>query len=142
MDYTLIGDGVNLASRLESACKVYSAALLISDSTYAKLRGAYRVRQADRVVVKGKTEPSAIYEVLDHHDDDTFPNAMEVIGYTNEGQKHFRAGNFEKAASYFRKAAALNPADGLTGLYLNRCDILTKNRPPKDWDGVWVMKEK
>ena len=125
--------------RLQAAI---GARILISESTYAKLRGTYRVREADRVVVKGKTEPVGVYEVLDYHDDETFPNAMEVIGYTNEGQKHFRAGKFERAASYFRKAAALNPSDGITNLYLSRCDILAKDPPPKDWDGVWVMKEK
>ncbi len=63
MDYTLIGDGVNLASRLESACKQYHAKILISENTYKKLRGTYRIREIDRVVVKGKTEPVAVFEV-------------------------------------------------------------------------------
>ena len=84
MDYTLIGDGVNLASRLESACKQYSARILISENTYARLRGTYRVRDIDMVIVKGKTEPVGVYEVLDFHTDETFPNLMDVVNYFNE----------------------------------------------------------
>src|SRR5258706_3938681 len=68
MDYTIIGDGVNLAARLESACKQYAARILISEFTYRKLRGTYRTREIDLVVVKGKTKPVGVYEVLDYHD--------------------------------------------------------------------------
>jgi len=80
MDYTVIGDGVNLASRLESACKEYSAQILCSEFTYRKLKGTYRMREIDKVVVKGKTEPVGVYEVLDFHTEETFPHMPEVIG--------------------------------------------------------------
>ena len=70
MDYTMIGDGVNLAARLESACKQYSARILISEFTRAKLKGTYRMRDVDLVVVKGKTEPVGVVEVLEDGDDE------------------------------------------------------------------------
>ena len=107
MDYTLIGDGVNLASRLESACKVYSAQILISENTFGRLRGTYRIRNIDQVVVKGKTEPVGVYEVLDHHTEESFPNLMDVVSYFNEGMRNYRAGQVLKRHRPFREGARL-----------------------------------
>src|SRR5439155_1421600 len=76
MDYTIIGDGVNLASRLESACKHYGGRIILSEFTHAKLKGVYRLREIDRVIVKGKTKPVAVFECLDYHDANSFPNLM------------------------------------------------------------------
>ena len=90
MDYTMIGDGVNLAARLESACKTYSAKILISENTYRSLKGTYRIREIDRVIVKGKTEPVGIYEVLDFHTEETFPHLMEVVNQFDNGVQHYR----------------------------------------------------
>jgi adenylate cyclase len=142
MDYTLIGDGVNLASRLESACKAYSAQILLSENTFKRLRGTYRIRNIDQVVVKGKTEPVAVYEVLDHHTEDTFPNMMDVVSYFNDGMQHYRAARFSKAIGQFEKALACHPNDRLASAYIERCDYLTKHPPSDGWNGVWVMTQK
>ena len=87
MDFTMIGDGVNLAARLESACKAYSAKLLISEYTVAKLKGTYQIRDVDNIIVKGKTEPVGVYEVLDYHTDDSFPNLMESVNHFQRSTK-------------------------------------------------------
>jgi len=142
MDYTLIGDGVNLASRLESACKQYSAHILISESTYRKLRGTYRIREADRVVVKGKRKPVSIYEVLDYHTDDTFPNLMEAVNYFKEGLSNYRAQAWEKAIKSFTESLNANEHDKLSRIYIQRCEQMKSNPPGDDWDGVWVMTSK
>ncbi|WP_211563390.1 GAF domain-containing protein [Magnetovibrio blakemorei] len=141
MDYTMIGDGVNLAARLESACKQYHAHLLISEFTYKKLKGTYRIRDIDDVIVKGKTEPVGVYEVLDYHTDETFPNLMDGVNYFSEGRKHYRAGNWDKAIISFNDVLKANPRDELSNTYIERCTHL-KTENPKDWNGVWVMKSK
>ena len=142
MDYTVIGDGVNLAARLESACKQYAAKILISEYTYDKLRGTYRSREVDRVVVKGKTEPVVVYEILDFHTEESFPNVMEVLNYFKGGLEHYRERRFDKAIAIFEDALQLNPADRVSQLYVERCQRLQADPPGDDWSGVWVMTEK
>ncbi len=141
MDYTMIGDGVNLAARLESACKQYHARILISEFTRAKLKGTYRLRDVDLVVVKGKTEPVGVYEVLDYHNDETFPNLMDTVGYFNEAVKSYRAGEWDNAVRKFNEALAANPSDELSKTYIERCEYL-KADPPEKWDGIWIMTSK
>ena len=141
MDFTMIGDGVNLAARLESACKQYSARILISEFTHKKLKGTYRMRDVDLVVVKGKTKPVGVYEVLDYHTDETYPNLMDNVNYFNEAVKQYRKGEWDKAVVKFREAINANPSDKLAETYIERCEHL-KAEPPAAWDGVWVMKSK
>ena len=141
MDYTMIGDGVNLAARLESACKQYHAHLLISEYTKERLKGTYRLRDIDDVVVKGKTEPVGVYEVLDYHTEETFPNLMDCVGLFTEGRRHYRSGEWDKAITSFQDVLKANPADALSETYIERCEHL-KVEDPKDWNGVWVMKSK
>lgn len=142
MDYTIIGDGVNLAARLESACKQYSTSILISENTYRKLRGTYRIREIDRVVVKGKTEPVGIYEVLDYHMENTFPNLMDVVNHFQSGLAYYRQGRWDRAIKAFKDALTLNPEDRLSQIYIERCSYLKKHPPGDDWHGIWVMQSK
>ncbi|HPC32117.1 MAG TPA: GAF domain-containing protein [Syntrophales bacterium] len=142
MDYTLIGDGVNLASRLESLCKRYHAQILISENTYKRLRGTYRIRQVDSVVVKGKTEPVGVFEVLDYHSAESFPNLMESVNHFQEGLQSYRRQQWEGAITSFRKALGKNPADEICRMYIDRCELLKKNPPQEGWDGVWIMDSK
>ncbi len=142
MDYTVIGDGVNLASRLESACKAYSARILVSESTVGKLRGTYRLRDIDLVIVKGKTQPVRVFEILDFHNNQTFPNLLDVVGHFCEGVSDYRAARWEKAIQRFEKCLDLNPGDGLSKTYIDRCKVLQASPPAGEWDGVWTMKDK
>lgn len=141
MDYTMIGDGVNLAARLESACKSYSARILISDFTYQRLKGTYQIRYIDDVIVKGKTTPVGVREVLDYHTPETFPNLMDNVNHFNEGRSSFKSGNWSKAIKSFDECLKCNPNDGLSKTYLERCEIMRKKNPT-NWDGIWVMTSK
>ena len=142
MDYTVIGDGVNLASRLESACKQYGARILISENTYRKLRGTYRVREVDLVVVKGKTEPVGVFEVLDYYTEESFPNVADFIGHYRNGILAYRRRNWDKAVDAFNQALRLRGTDKLCQLYVERSQDYKANPPGADWDGVWVLKSK
>jgi adenylate cyclase len=142
MDYTMIGDGVNLASRLESACKQYGARLLISEGTRKGLKGTYRLRDIDDVVVKGKTKAVRIYEVLDHYTDESFPRLMEVTGYFGEGRKAYAAGRWDQAIKAFDEALRLHPEDKVSKHYVQRCERLKAAPPQGEWKGVWAMEEK
>lgn len=142
MNYTVIGDGVNLASRLESACKQYHAHLLISEFTFKKLRGTYRSREIDRVVVKGKTQPVGLFEIVDYHSEETFPNIMEVLNSFRHGLKFYRERRWDDAAAAFRESLALHPNDFVSSMYVERCAHLKQTSPGEDWDGVFVMETK
>ncbi len=142
MDFTIIGDGVNLAARLESACKMYGAKLLISEFTFRKLKGTYRTREIDLAVVKGKTKPVAVVEVLDFHDDQSFPHIVEVLGLFKNGLSAYRSRRWDDATRLFREALELNPKDKPSHLHIERAQYLKENPPPEDWDGAWVLESK
>src|SRR5471030_991443 len=142
MDYTIIGDGVNLAARLESACKQYGARILVSEFTYRALRGTYCLREVDIVVVKGKTQPVSIYEVMDFHTEDSYPNLVEAMGLFRNGVQSYRKRNWAAAGKLFDEVLALNPHDKVAALYIERCGHMADCPPPDDWDGTFVMESK
>jgi len=142
MDFTIIGDGVNLASRLESACKQYGTKILISEFTVRKLQGTYRKREIDLVVVKGKTQPVAIYEILAYHTRESFPGLGEVLGLFKDGLGAYRARKWDAAIRLFGECLAINPNDKPSQLYIERAKILKQTPPPDDWTGVWIMESK
>jgi len=141
MDFTVIGDGVNLASRLESACKTYRARILVSDRTLSRLQGVYRIREVDLVVVKGKTEPVAVHEVLDYHTEATFPNLLDAVNIFREAMADYRRGEWSRARTRFSAVLDQHPGDGLSQVYVERCRRLEAD-PPSSWDGVWAMVSK
>lgn len=142
MDYTIIGDGVNLAARLETACKQYGAHILVSEFTYKQLRGTYYSRELDLVIVKGKTQPVAIYEILDYHTDETYPHMTDALRLFKAGIAKYRKQDWKGASAEFREVLELNPRDKAAQLYIDRCAHFAANPPAADWDGVWVMESK
>jgi adenylate cyclase len=114
----------------------------MSEHTLRKLRGTYRVREVDYLVVKGKQEPVAVYEVLDYHTEQSFPNMLEAVNYFKGGLAYYRKGQWDKAIETFRGAMALNPQDKLPQIYIDRCEHLKVEPPGDDWKGIWVMKTK
>lgn len=142
MDFTVIGDGVNLASRIESLCKHYGARILISEFTYERLKSTYRVRHMDKVIVKGKHKAVSIYEVLDFYDKTVFPHQVEVINHFNNGIELYNNAHWDKAISCFESALKLHPKDKPSTVYIDRCLILKEQPFDPEWCGVWKMLSK
>jgi adenylate cyclase len=142
MDYTVIGDGVNLAARLESANKYYKTNLLISEFTFNELQGTYIFREIDLIQVQGKSKPVGVYEILDFHDATSFPHMQEVIGLYREGLACYRQRQWHEGIAHFQAALALHHRDEPSRLYLERCQYFLHAPPEDTWSGVWIMQEK
>ena len=142
MDYTVIGDGVNLASRLESANKLYKTNILISELTFNQLKNNYIFREIDIIRVKGKSKPVGVYEILDFHDETSFPHLHEVLELYHAGLLAYRKRAWKESIRHFKEALHLNAFDKVSQLYLQRCEYYLCTPPEEDWDGVWVMESK
>ncbi len=142
MDYTVIGDGVNLAARLESASKAYGTRLLISEFTVAALHQDYALRQVDRLRVQGKENPVAIFEALDSYPEGAIQDVPALIQTFDEALQAYRGQRWSEALQGFEASLAIHPTDRVSQVYRSRCDIFSANPPPEDWDGVWVMTHK
>jgi len=142
MNYTIIGDGVNLSARLESACKQYGSHILISEFTYKALKATYFSRELDLVVVKGKTKPVAIHEILDYHTEESYPQMIDALRHFKSGLVKYRQQKWDDAMGEFNEVLALNDHDKAAKMYIERCEHFIANPPGDDWDGVWVMESK
>jgi adenylate cyclase len=142
MDYTAIGDSVNLASRLEGANKYYGSKILVSESTVRAMKNATPMREIDLIRVKGKDRAIAVYEVLGYHDATTFPLLDEGIERFNLGLAAYRAKDWQTAIAQFETVLRIQPGDGPSDMYVKRCLHYRENPPPQIWDGVWVLTDK
>jgi adenylate cyclase len=142
MEYTVVGDRVNLAERLESANKFYGTSILICDATCAAVRHHAAAREIDLIRVRGRDMPVAIYEALGHHSEDSFPHREEALAAFGEGLLRYRQRDWGGAEHCFSEALAANPGDGPSRIYFERCRIYRSTPPPAEWDGVWTMQHK
>ncbi len=142
MDYTCIGDDVNLASRLEGANKYFGTNILASDNTIRELQGDFLIREVDQVRVKGATKSVMIYEVLNHHDDESFPHLSRALAMYRDGFARYRERQWKDGIEAFEAVLNLHGGDGLSRVYRDRCQRFLCQPPADDWDGIWDMDTK
>ena len=146
MNYTMMGDTVNVAARLESSAKLYGVYIHVAENTYKKVKDEFEWRTLDYVRVKGKKVPVHVYELLSEKgqlDDDT----AKMLIIFHEGLELYNAQKWNDALKKFEESATLEdefPTRPTTPskVYIFRCNHFIENLPEKDWDGVWTMTTK
>lgn len=140
-DYTVMGDSVNLGSRLEGLNKLYGTNIIISEMTYERVREEILGRELALVRVKGKDQPVKIYELLSRRAK-SLPEQKALAEEFQAALGEYRNRNWETARKIFQSILERYPADGPARLYVERCQTLEKTPPPEDWDGVYTMTTK
>lgn len=141
MSYTVIGDTVNLASRLEGVNKAYGSRCLISETAMTAAGDAIETREIDRLVVAGQTHPEAVFEVMGSKGE-LSPQQQMLRDRYAEGLSAYRARRWEDARLAFDAALQADPVDGPSKTFIGRLDEFEKNPPPEDWDRAWHFDHK
>ncbi|CDN11938.1 Adenylate cyclase [Richelia intracellularis] len=139
MDYTVIGDGVNLSARLEGVIKEYSCDIILSESIYQVCRDCVWVRQLDKIRVKGKNQAVTIYELIGDRQKPLDSQQEEFLFHYHAGRAAYLSRNFSQALLCFQAAQKIQPGDPIVNIYMQRTENYQKTPPPQSWDGPWQM---
>jgi CheY-like chemotaxis protein/class 3 adenylate cyclase len=141
-NYTVIGDEVNLASRLEGANKLYGTTLMISETTYQQLNDMFLCRELDFLRVKGKQKPVRVYEVIGRRNQSYSEQTFNMLNLYHQGLAAYQEQNWKEGIRCFAAAIAINYEDNPSITYLERCRFLRDNPPGKNWDKVFTSLTK
>jgi adenylate cyclase len=140
LSWTVMGDNVNLASRLEGLTKEYHIRTILSEGTYVQVKDQFVCREVDKIRVKGKLQPVTIYELL--NDASARPQYADRLAQVDEAMQAYRRQDWPQAAAKFAHLLTHYPDDGPSQVFVERASEFQQSPPPPDWDGVYVMKTK
>ena len=140
-NYTVIGDTVNIASRIESATRIYGTQILVSDSVALAVAAEFEFREVDSITVKGRQDHVRIFELLGPTGCLGRDALLAREGY-EEGLRAYRTGDWDVARTGFQKCIESRPDDRAAHVMLERISELSSNPPEEPWDGVWKMTSK
>jgi adenylate cyclase len=140
-DYTVIGDTVNLAARLERANRVYGTQILINESTAQAIGSQFETRDIDTIAVKGKTETTRIFELMSAAGQLSEESVRLRERYDQALRMYFDQ-DWDLAEAAFHECLKIRPNDGPSRVLLERIQFLRRNPPGTDWNGVWHLREK
>ncbi|MCA1661983.1 MAG: GAF domain-containing protein [Novosphingobium sp.] len=136
MDYTVIGDSVNLAARLQDLTKTYGVEMLIDETTARSIEGLQPLREIDLIAVRGRKRPETVFEVLARAPSDPARGETALAAYA-QGRAALAERRWDDARAAFARAAELDPADRPAQLMVARTRLLSGAPPGDEWDGVW-----
>jgi adenylate cyclase len=142
MEYTAIGNNVNLAARLEGATKYYGTPVLLAATTVDELKSPAVLRRLDLMQAKGITQPTWVYESLGHHNSASFPKLASVVKAYEAGVDCYQRRDWTGGIGHFATALDLAPHDRPARIFFDRCRYYQASPPDEGWDGVWIMQEK
>lgn len=142
MDYTVIGDGVDISARLEGVTKEYGCDIILSEYTYKLCRDQVWVRELDRIRVKGKTVPINIYELIGDRAQPLPPETAAFLEHYAAGRTAYNHLRFYEALQHFEQAQKIRPGDRAVSVHLERAREFLLTPPAENWDGVHTMTTK
>jgi adenylate cyclase len=144
MNYTAVGDSINLASRLEGINKLYGTQIIISESTYQKVAGQFFCRLLDIVAVKGKTQGQKIYELIDEKETILATSIREFCRDYEQGIQAYLSKDWSQALEVFHDLQHQHADDPALALFVQRCEDFQKHPAalPEHWDGTIMLLEK
>jgi class 3 adenylate cyclase len=141
MNYTVMGNAVNITARLEGVNKMFGTWILISENTRQEIGGAFLCRKLDRVRVAGISEPVRVYELLDFTDSVT-AEQKAMVDLFNTAHELFEKREWQAAEAGFQKVLDFSSDDSPSKVYLERCALYRMSPPSAEWDGVFDWKAK
>jgi adenylate cyclase len=141
LNYTALGDTINIASRLEKLNKIYGTRIIVSEKIYHVIKDQFIMKMIDCVMVRGKMNSTYLYELLGESEKEISYDLKKYQLHFSEGFFAYQKKQWEKAIQQFSQCLTVHPNDTIAALFIKRCQDFQRHPPPEGWDGIWKLME-